>query len=263
MLMLVLQFILGLVIGSFLNVVIYRLPIMLERENLSESSSVFNLCWPPSYCPHCQQRLRWWHNIPLLSFLLLRGRCYYCDQAISLRYPLVELLTGVLTASVFVCHQIAGLSALWLSAADLLVWILIAIAVVDWQTRLIPDELSLLLLWCGLFYNGVCNLLVTPPAAILGAILGYLALWALAMIYRVVRRRDGMGYGDFKLLSALGAWFGVWHLPMILILASGIALLTVLLRYFLCRRFSMQQQLPFGPFLALAGLAQLLMLVMV
>lgn len=260
--MVLLHFILGLVIGSFLNVVIYRLPIMLNKEYNSDGGGApaFNLCWPPSSCPHCKQRLRWWHNIPLISFLLLKGRCYFCEKPISLCYPLVELCSGMLTASIYVYADAMHMSMLWLSAAYLFVWLLVAIAVIDWQTQLIPDELSLLLLWIGLFYNGVCNLIVAPSVAILGAIVGYLALWLVAALYRAVRKREGMGYGDFKLLAALGAWFGVWQLPFILFTSSVLALLAVLLRYMLQGRFSWQQQLPFGPFLAAAGFIKLLVL---
>ncbi len=318
----VLQFILGLVIGSFLNVVIYRLPIMMalrdgefERDGDSKCDgyssdsnydasnertgsgssrvgdgndiiqtaahgyTVFNLCWPPSYCPHCQQRLYWWHNIPLISFILLKGRCYFCNKAISPRYPLIELITALITVLLFVLvHQVMQLGSLALSAVYLFAWTLIAVAAIDWKTQLIPDELSYLLLWSGLFYNGVSHFLITPRLAILGAMAGYLLLWIIANVYKMTRKQDGIGYGDCKLLAALGAWLGVWQLPQLLLVSSILALCFVLLEAIFnhagwrasglqpvqdgqrLKLLDGQRRLPFGPFLVIAGLMRLVIL---
>lgn len=267
---------LGLMVGSFLNVVIYRLPIMLYQRDIESDNDLhqanlklllgsrrFNLAWPPSFCPHCKQRLSWWHNIPLLSFILLKGHCYYCAKPIAWRYPLVELITSLITIWLFLFHYWLGLNTTWLIAACLFSWIVLAIVILDLQHFMIPDELSLSLLWLGLFFNGVILFMVEPRDAIIGAMAGYLCLWLIALGYSLVRDREGLGFGDLKFFAALGAWFGVYSLPRIL-LASSLSALVVagvnfILRFgFKKTRFFKSQTVPFGPFLALAGFIELL-----
>jgi leader peptidase (prepilin peptidase)/N-methyltransferase len=262
--------VLGLAVGSFLNVVIYRVPIMLDREwraqcaelagHASHSASAaahpaerFNLVVPRSACPACKAPISALENIPLLSWLLLRGRCAHCGAPISVRYPLVELLTGILSAWVAARFGF-GLAAL---AALLLTWFLIALAFVDIDTQLLPDSLTLPLLWLGLALSlwgpqGGAAVPVDVRSSLIGAVAGYLSLWSVYHLFRLVTGKEGMGYGDFKLLAALGAWLG-WQmlLPVILIAAVvgavvGIAILAI-------RRQSRATPIAFGPFLAAAG----------
>jgi leader peptidase (prepilin peptidase)/N-methyltransferase len=262
--------VLGLAVGSFLNVVIYRVPIMLDREwraqcaelagHASHSTSAaahpaerFNLVVPRSACPACKAPIGALENIPLLSWLLLRGRCAHCGAPISVRYPLVELLTGILSAWVAARFGF-GLAAL---AALLLTWFLIALAFVDIDTQLLPDILTLPLLWLGLALSlwgpqGGAAVPVDVRSSLIGAVAGYLSLWSVYHLFRLVTGKEGMGYGDFKLLAALGAWLG-WQmlLPVILIAAVvgavvGIAILAI-------RRQSRATPIAFGPFLAAAG----------
>lgn len=267
---------LGLMVGSFLNVVIYRLPLMMQQQDAAASQRLnksdfklllasrrFNLAWPPSFCPNCKQQLRWWHNIPLLSFVLLKGRCYYCAKPISWRYPLVELITLLITIWLYIFHNWLGLDAMWLAAAYLFSWILLVMVFLDLKDLLIPDELSLTLLWLGLFFNGVLNLITSPSEAILGAISGYLVLWLIALGYSLARDREGLGFGDLKFFAALGAWFGASSLPRILLISSLSALIVVAVNFavhfnFKQLRYLKQQALPFGPYLALAGFIELL-----
>lgn len=259
------SFVLGLAVGSFLNVVILRLPRMLDRqwrEHCAEpmtTSSVsgalmqsaddarFDLLTPPSRCPICAYRIRPWENIPLVSYLLLRGRCSGCAARISPRYPAVELLTGVLSVLV-VAHFGASAAAL---AALALTWVLIALAGIDLDYQLLPDNLTLPTLWLGLLLSLV-PIFVSVETAIIGAVAGYLAFWSVYHLFRSITGKEGMGYGDFKLLSMLGAWLGWQALPLIVILASiggagvGIAMIAGLGRH-------RDQPIPFGPFLAAAG----------
>lgn len=258
------SFVLGLIVGSFLNVVILRLPRMLNREwheqctelmTCGEASALaqppagerFDLLAPPSQCPLCQRRIRPWENIPLLSYLFLRGRCSGCAARISPRYPAVELLTGILSVIV-VAHF--GVSATAL-AALILTWVLIALAGIDLDHRLLPDNLTLPTLWLGLLLSLV-PVFVPVDTAIIGAAAGYLAFWGIYHLFRWLTGKQGMGYGDFKLLGMLGAWLGWQSLPLIVVLASvvgagvGIAMIAGLGR----RR---DQPIPFGPFLAAAG----------
>ncbi|MEO1420325.1 MAG: prepilin peptidase, partial [Pseudomonadota bacterium] len=224
----------GLVVGSFLNVVIYRLPIMLEREwardlaGLAESRGVsiaqadddrvFNLATPGSACPKCGRAIKALENIPLVSWLALRGRCPGCGTAISIRYPLVELLTGVATALV-AWRMGPGWEAL---AGIVLTWYLIPLAAIDIDQQLLPDILTLPLLWIGLtlslFYpTEYQTLFVSPTDAIIGALAGYLSLWSIYQGFRILTGKEGMGYGDFKLLAALGAWLGWQSLPLLVL----------------------------------------------
>ena len=257
--------ILGLLVGSFLNVVIYRLPIMLERSwqqeyrdyfgDASTDSSAperFNLMIPRSACPHCGHPISALENIPLVSWLWLRGRCRACQAPISARYPLVELLTGLATACV-ACHFNPG----WpLLGALGLTWTLIALTFIDLDKMLLPDQLTLPLLWAGLLLNLIGGLAPLQDAVI-GAIAGYLILWSLYWTFKLLTGKEGMGYGDFKLLAALGAWLGWQSLPLILILSSVVGAV-VGISLMLLRRHQQGNPIPFGPYLAMAGWIALL-----
>ncbi|MFP2770151.1 prepilin peptidase [Oceanisphaera sp. KMM 10153] len=252
----------GLLIGSFLNVVIHRLPMMLQRDWQQECAELngqppvesppFNLCTPRSRCPQCQHQLSALDNIPLLSWLWLRGRCRYCQAGVSKRYPLVELASAALAAL-----------ALWrfgaspqLLAALLFGWALLCMTLIDIDHLLLPDNLTLPLLWLGLLLN-IKTLFVSLPSAVLGAALGYGILWSLYWLFKLATGKEGMGYGDFKLLAAIGAWFGWQALLPVLLLASltgsllGLALMA-------SKRLGADRVLPFGPALALAGWLYLL-----
>lgn len=249
-------FILSLCIGSFLNVVIYRLPIMLERRweqeaksqlelSAPESESVFNLMTPRSRCPHCGHYITAAENIPLLSWVALRGRCSQCRKPISARYPLVELATGLLSLLVLLA---LGPTAQTLVALPLC-WALVALTMIDFDTQLLPDDITLPLVWAGLLVN-LNGLFVPLPEAVLGAVAGYLALWSIFWLFKLLTGKEGMGYGDFKLLAALGAWMG-WHqLPLIILLSSVVGVV-VGIGYLLVRRQSLA--FAYGPYLAAAG----------
>ncbi|MGH8443109.1 MAG: prepilin peptidase [Nevskiaceae bacterium] len=249
---------LGVCVGSFLNVVILRLPLMLENGWRRECRALLalepgpaeaplSLVSPASRCPRCQAPIRPWHNIPVVSWLVLRGRCASCRAPISIQYPLVEALTGVLSMA---CALRFGWSGA-LVFALLLTWALTALAVIDLRTQLLPDVITLPLLWLGLL-AAIGGTFAKAPAAIIGAAAGYLSLWAVYHVFRWVTGKEGMGHGDFKLLAALGAWFGWKALPMIVLLSS-IAGATVGLGLILLRKHDRNVPIPFGPFLALAG----------
>lgn len=243
----------GLVVGSFLNVVIYRLPPILQygwRKDCAElNEQPFKQKAPPgiaferSHCPHCQKQLPAWQNIPVFSYLFLRGRCYYCRKPIAFRYPLVESLTGILTG--FLAYHF-GLGWPFL-AASVLVFFLIVIAFIDLDTFLIPDQLSLSLLWLGLFFS-LFEVFVAPEQAIIGALAGYLCLWLLFHVFKLLTGKEGMGYGDFKLLAAGGAWLGAEMLIMVLILASVSGLVFAIMQKILKKE---EVRIPFGPYLSL------------
>jgi leader peptidase (prepilin peptidase)/N-methyltransferase len=256
---------LGLVIGSFLNVVAYRLPVMMEREwraqcaelhgtSADEPAEKFNLVTPASRCPSCRQPIRAWQNVPVLSYLLLRGRCAGCKARISPRYPLVESATAVLAALVawrFGYGWEAGL-------ALVLTFCLVPITLIDFDHQLIPDSIVLPLLWLGLSLSlwhplaGADTLFIPPRDAIIGAIAGYLSLWTFYWLFKLATGKEGMGYGDFKLLAALGAWLGYQYLFTIVIMSAVVgATLGILLILF--RGRDRQVPMPFGPFLAAAG----------
>lgn len=257
--------ILGLLVGSFLNVVIYRLPKMLEAQWAAECRQLqnphqelaerplFNLVTPRSRCPHCGHQIRWFENIPVLSYVFLGGKCAKCKASISIRYPLVEIFTGALYAY---CAWRWGWS--WQTAA----WCafctaLVALAFIDWDTTLLPDDITLPLVWLGLIVAALrLNTQVSLTASLWGAVAGYLSLWSVYWLFKLVTGKEGMGYGDFKLFAALGAWFGWQALIPIILLASVIgAIVGIALK--------MKSQLreggyvPFGPFLAGGGFVSL------
>lgn len=233
--------VLGAILGSFLGVVVERLPGWMREE-----AGAGNLLYPPSHCPACQHRLRWWENIPLVSWLMLGGRCRCCRVRIPLRVLMAELLSGLFFAlSAWLIPGLPVLLALWLLWCGLL-----PLAMIDLRERLLPDCLTQPLLWAGLLLNLHVHLLPLSDA-LYGAVAGYLALWLVYQGHRLITGREGLGYGDFKLLAALGAWCGWQALPSILLLAA----LGGILGWVLCFRHQEDDTLiPFGPFLALAGL---------
>jgi leader peptidase (prepilin peptidase) / N-methyltransferase len=255
--------VLGLLVGSFLNVVIHRLPIMLEREWHAQCAALdgepvgaedgtpYNLVVPGSACPHCGHGIRWFENIPLLSYVLLRGRCSACGQPISPRYPVVEAAAGLLAAYA-AWHFGPGAQA---AAAMGLAWALIALTVIDLDTHLLPDRVTQPLLWAGLIVN-LWGVFSTLQQAVVGAVSGYLTLWAVYHAFRLATGKEGMGYGDFKLLAALGAWLG-WKALPIVILGSSVVGAVVGGAMILFAGHDRARPIPFGPWLALGGLIAL------
>jgi leader peptidase (prepilin peptidase)/N-methyltransferase len=250
--------ILGLIAGSFINMLAYRLPIMMKREWREQSYEILGqtaiveetaitLATPRSFCPHCKTSLKIWHNLPLLSYLFLGGRCGFCKQRIPLRYLMTELLCGALPVLLFFQF---GLT-LPLYAALLLSWGLIAISVIDIEEMFIPDSITLFLLWAGLLAN-TFYIFTTPSHAILGAAVGYTLFWGVAKLFTLLRQKEGLGYGDFKLLAMLGAWFGVSAILNIILVASITGIITVGMMS-LVKRSHLNTPFPFGPFLALGG----------
>ncbi len=251
----------GLMVGSFLNVVIYRLPKMMEQEwhnNCLElqgkdipAQQQFTLSKPRSNCPHCGHKIKAIENVPVISYLLLRGRCSACKTPISIRYPLVEIFTGTLI----------GLTS-WqfgYTSATLFAWVfvfaLIALTFIDFDTQLLPDDITLPLLWLGLLFNlhsGFTDL----ESAVIGAMAGYLVLWSVFWLFKLIRGKEGMGYGDFKLLAAIGAWFGWKLLPAVILLSSTLGAIIGIALIVLTKR-SKEVPIPFGPFLAIGGIAAL------
>jgi len=257
----------ALVIGSFLNVVIYRLPIMMEREWREQCEELrqtpplqdmpkdrFDLIVPRSRCPSCGQLIKAWQNIPVISYLLLSGKCANCQKSISARYPLVEILTGVLAA---LCAWRFGVS--WEAImAIMMTFALVSISVIDADTQLIPDSIVLPLMWVGLLMSlfhpvsGSETLFIAPRDAIVGSIAGYLSLWTVYQLFKLVTGKEGMGYGDFKLLGALGAWLGWQHLPMIILMSALVGAI-VGIGMMVFRNHDRSVPIPFGPYLAAAG----------
>jgi len=238
----VLMGVLGLIIGSFMNVVVYRMP----RGIKDSSSPLSNIAWPGSCCPHCQHPIRFRDNVPLLSWLCLQGRCRDCHSPISLRYPLTEAVCGLMFALITSVFPLLP-DAL---AICLLFWFLLALTQIDAQHCLLPDKLTLPLLWLGLLYH--CFFMgIDLRDAVLGAIAGYLALWLVYQAFRLLAGKEGMGFGDFKLLAALGAWCGWQALPSILLLSSVLALIYALGRLIL--HGNKQPHIAFGPWLSVAG----------
>ena len=254
--------VIGLLIGSFLNVVIHRIPKMMQRESdnyvASESNKEppytdrYNLMVPRSACPHCGHQITALENIPVVSYLAIRGKCTQCKAGISPRYPLVEMLTGTLSAFM-IWHfgtSIAGL------ASVLFVWLLIALTFIDADTQLLPDDLTFPLMWCGLLVNLNGNF-TSLENAVIGAIAGYLSLWSIYWLFKLATGKEGRGYGDFKLLAALGAWLGWAMLPVIILISSMVgALVGISMMVF--AKMNKSKPIPFGPYLAAAGLIALL-----
>ncbi|MCU5787456.1 leaderpeptidase and N-methyltransferase [Alcanivorax marinus] len=253
----------GLLVGSFLNVVIHRVPKMMEAgwrrearellEQPAEEEPVFNLVVPRSRCPHCGHGIRWHENIPVLSWLALKGRCSQCGTAISKRYPIIELLTAL----------VAGLCAwrfgygIWLPFTLYASFTLLALAVIDLDTTLLPDDLTYPLLWVGLLAALLGVAPVTLADAVVGAMAGYLSLWSLYWVFKLLTGKEGMGYGDFKLLAALGAWLGWQYLPLVILLSSVVGLVFAL-TMMATGAVKRGQGIPFGPYLAIAGWIALL-----
>jgi leader peptidase (prepilin peptidase)/N-methyltransferase len=248
---------LGLFIGSFLNVVIYRLPVMMQRswrqqcqellEQDIESHERFNLAVPASRCPQCGHRIRALENIPVISFLLQKGRCKHCQNKISARYPAIELLTALISG--VVAWQLAfGWPLLF---ALLLSWSLIALTFIDFDHQLLPDDITLPLLWLGLLLS-IFNLFTDMQSSIIGAVAGYLTLWSVYQLFKLTTGKEGMGYGDFKLLAVFGAWFGWQALPVVILLSSLVGAV-VGISLILFRGRDRQLPIPFGPYLAAAG----------
>ena len=253
---------LGLCLGSFLSVVIVRLPVMLmlgwrseAREALElpeEQSPRFNLLVPRSICPQCETPIAWHDNLPVLGWIKRRGRCAACEARISPQYPLVELAGAGLALAVVALYG-ASWQGLFVYGACLA---LLALAVIDLRTQLLPDAMTLPLLWAGLLYQLLFQPLMLP-SAVIGAMAGYLALWSVYWLFKLVTGKEGMGYGDFKLLAALGAWLGWQYLPMVLILSAGVgAIVGIALQLALPRLRG--APMPFGPYLASAGMIALL-----
>ena len=252
---------LGLCIGSFLNVVIHRLPKMMDQEWHQQCAELqgetpdafprLNLSQPRSRCPACGHQISALENIPVISYLFLCGRCAGCGDAISLRYPFVELMTGAISAFA-AWHFGFGWPAF---GALLLIWALIALATIDFDTQLLPDSITLPLLWIGLAFN-LFGTMTNLPAAVVGAMVGYLALWSVFWAFKLATGKEGMGYGDFKLLAALGAWLGWQMLPVVILLSSIVGAL-VGISLIIFARHGRNNPIPFGPYLAAAGIIAL------
>jgi leader peptidase (prepilin peptidase)/N-methyltransferase len=256
----VLLAVLGLCIGSFLNVVIHRLPLMMERGWRQDSAELLgvqieaiapiSLATPASRCPSCGHRLRWSENIPLVSYLVLGGKCSKCKATISWRYPGVELLTAVLFAACAWRFGPQPTTLLWCGLAATLV----ALAFIDLDTQYLPDDLTLPLMWAGIITAALGWTALPLSASVGGAVVGYGSLWLVCQIYRVVRGREGMGAGDFKLLAALGAWLGWTMIPSIILLSSAVGAV-VGIGMIVWRQHDREQPIPFGPYLAGGGVA--------
>ena len=249
---------LGLVVGSFLNVVIYRLPLMMEtrwRKDCCELLEVpqekeaprLTLATPNSHCPHCGSAIKPWQNIPVLSYLLLRGKCAVCGVGISLRYPTIELITGLLTLSLAWYFALSPA----LLGAVIFTWALVTLTMIDVDHKLLPDDITLPLLWLGLLFN-IDGTYVSLTDAVIGAMAGYLILWSVYWLFKLTTGKEGMGYGDFKLLAALGAWLGWQALPLIILLSSLVGALCGIALILLKGR-GREVPIPFGPYLAVAG----------
>ena len=258
-LLLLIVTLLGLVVGSFLNVVIHRLPIMMEQnwrrecceflDQPAADDSPISLAIPNSQCPHCKTPIRAWQNIPVLSYLLLRGRCANCQATISLRYPIVEIISGALALAAGLQF---GFDSAQILGALIMIWCLITLTGIDIDTQLLPDSITLPLLWLGLLFN-LNGVFTDIQSAVVGAVAGYLTLWTVYWAFKLLTGKEGMGYGDFKLLAALGAWFGWQSLPLIILLSSFVgAFIGILL--IAAKRQGREVPMPFGPYLAGAGL---------
>lgn len=248
----------GLVIGSFLNVVIYRLPVMLDRQwqenarltldlETDQNSESISLTTPRSRCPHCSHPITAWENIPVISYLMLRGKCSACNASISIRYPLVELLTAVLSASIAWSFGVTATAL----AGLVFIWALIPLALIDYDHQILPDAITLPFLWLGLLVNSF-GIFTDLHSAVIGALAGYLSLWLVYQAFKLVTKKEGMGFGDFKLFAMLGAWLGWQLLPLAILLAafSGAIIGGI---YLSLSKHGRDHPIPFGPFLCVAG----------
>ena len=268
-LILISVFILGITVGSFLNVVIYRLPVMLyssweaeckefltERKGIAfektENNSRFNLAVPRSTCPHCKYTIPAHHNIPILSYLFLKGACGNCKAPISIRYPIVEFISGIL--AVCIIHFFSLTPAGYL--AVIFAWSLLVLTLIDIDHQLLPDNITLPLMWLGIIAN-VLNTFTDLQSSIIGAAAGYLSLWSVYWLFKLLTGKEGMGFGDFKLLAALGAWFGWQYLPLIIVLSSMVGAVIGIGSIIVTKK-DKNKPIPFGPYLALAGFITLL-----
>jgi leader peptidase (prepilin peptidase) / N-methyltransferase len=253
---------LGLAVGSFLNVVIYRLPVMMELDWKKEcrlilelddsgtataSEEKFNLAYPNSRCPQCNTAIKPWQNIPVISYLLLKGRCSACDASISIRYPIIEAVTGAISG--IVAWQLGATIETVL--ALMLTWSLISLTMIDADHKLLPDQITLPLLWAGLLVNSF-GVFATLNDAVWGAIAGYLSLWSVYWAFKKLTGKEGMGYGDFKLLAALGAWMGWQTLPVVILLSSLVGAIIGSIVLAISKQ-GRNTAIPFGPYLAIAG----------
>ncbi|MFT5084040.1 MAG: leader peptidase (prepilin peptidase)/N-methyltransferase [Lentisphaeria bacterium] len=272
------SFVFGAVIGSFLNVVVYRLPLTLlagwrneclqflkeqndTKQSLIDNSDLttadeplnitFNIAYPSSHCPECKAPIKAWQNIPVVSYLLLKGKCYACHTKISPRYPIIELVTGALTA--FVVSQYGDSFGLNAQAGLVLLftWSLLVLTVIDIDHQLLPDNITLPLMWLGLLANAF-GLFTDLSSALFGAVFGYLSLWSVYWAFKLITKKEGMGFGDFKLLAALGAWLGWQALPLIIILSSFVGAVIGVAGILIYGR-DKNIPIPFGPYLAIAG----------
>jgi leader peptidase (prepilin peptidase)/N-methyltransferase len=258
--------VLGLCVGSFLNVVIHRMPLMLDAQWKADAQAMLNpdaapapsapeqgerlsLAKPASRCPKCGHQIRWFENIPLISWLVLRGKCSACSTAISVRYPLIELATGALFAACGLAFGDSPTTLLWCGFMA----VLVAAAGIDWDTTLLPDDLTLPLLWAGLIAAALGWLPIPLKESLWGAVVGYLSLWSVYWLFKLTTGKEGMGYGDFKLLAALGAWLG-WSMILPVVLASSVIGAVIGIGMKLTGSLREGVYIPFGPFLAGAGL---------
>lgn len=267
----------SLLVGSFLNVVVYRLPIMMDREwramveeaskseegipdaqgihSTHSDEGVFNLAVPRSACPHCQHQIAWYENIPVLSYVFLRGKCSECQSPISLRYPMVELTMGILGALIvyLVGFSVTGLALLLFVSA------MVTLALIDLDHMILPDSITLPFIWLGMAFH-LLHILpnITVEQSLIGAMLGYLSLWSVYWVYKLVRHREGLGYGDFKLLAVVGAWGGAFILPQVILIAAPLFLAGTLYVHFFKGGWDAQRAAPFGPSLAIGGIAMVL-----
>ncbi len=254
---------LGLCVGSFLNVVIYRLPLILQRKwqqqareileiNENVSNDKISLSFPSSHCPKCKNPIPWWTNIPLIGFALLKGKCFACKCSISIRYPIIELFTGIM----FVAIGTIFTSVWQIAFACVFVSLMISLMMIDLDTYLLPDEITLPLLWLGLLVSLINLYGISLNDAVIGAAIGYLSLWSIYWAFKLATGKEGMGYGDFKLLAAIGAWFGWQCLVNILLFSSFLGIIyAVILK--LSGKLESGKAIPFGPFLGGGGLISL------
>ena len=256
----------GLCVGSFLNVVAYRLPLMMERDwklechefleldkpDVKPDLLSINLATPSSACPNCGHQIRFWENIPVISYLLLKAKCSSCKTPISIQYPTVELLTGI--ASLITAYTF-GVSLQTITAL-IFTWVLIALTLIDLKKQLLPDSMTLPLLWFGIFIS-LFEVFTDLKSSVIGAMAGYLILWSVYHLFKLLTKKEGMGFGDFKLLAALGAWIGFSYLPQIILISSVVGSIAGI-SMLLIGKTKQQQPIPFGPYLAIAGWIALL-----